>query len=300
METLREIGVITRGELLRALRGGRLVVLLVLFLLSTGMALLFFGWLTRNARVGAQDGSVDPDAAGASLKKLFTYGVAGGDAQLGDALQALPTVLLIVFILACLALPLFIALMGFDQLSGDVAQKSVRYFVVRVRRSSLLLGKFLAQTAALAGLSLASVAMMVLTSAAVDETFGVGAAVATFLRLWLAVVLFALPWLALTALCSAALKQSAVSLVTNIFLLLLLLLLWGLGQSYRLPGELSALGAMREASGLAFARFASPWGFGVDLLHPALGRAAGSALGLLGFCALLLGLGGVALEEKDW
>jgi ABC-2 type transport system permease protein len=209
-------------------------------------------------------------------------------------------VLLIVFILSCLALPLFIALMGFDQLSADVSQKSVRYFVVRVRRTSLLLGKFLAQTAALAGLTLASVAMMVGVSMAVEPTFGVGAAAGTFLRLWVAAVLFALPWLALTALCSAALKQSAVSLVSNIFLLLLLLLVWGVGQGYRVPGDVTALGAMRDASVLAYARFASPWGFGVDLLHPSLVRALGSALGTLGFCTLLLGLGGLALEEKDW
>lgn len=300
MDTLREIGVITTGELRRALRGGRVLVLLVLFLMSTGLGLLVFGWITRNARIGGPDGAVDQDAAGGSLKKLFTFGVAGGDAQLADALQGLPTVLLIVFILSCLALPLFIALMGFDQISADVAQKSVRYFVVRVRRSSLLLGKFLAQAAVLSVLALASVAMMTLSSKALDPGFGVGLAAATFLRLWLAALLFSMPWLALTALCSAAMRQSAVSLVVNIFLLLLLLLVWFIGQSYGLPGEVGLLGSVRESSAIAYLRFGSPWAFAVDLLHPAIGKALGGALGMLGFATLLLGLGALALKEKDW
>ena len=49
--------------------------------------------------------------------------------------------LLVVFKLTLCFVPLFIALMGFDQLAGEVGPKSIRYLVVRVKRSSIILGQ---------------------------------------------------------------------------------------------------------------------------------------------------------------
>src|SRR5258707_878339 len=62
-----------------------------------------------------------------------------------DSLAAIPIVLLVVFKLTLRFLPLFIALMGFDQLAGEVGPKSIRYLVVRAKRSSMILGKLLSQ-----------------------------------------------------------------------------------------------------------------------------------------------------------
>jgi ABC-2 type transport system permease protein len=87
------------------------------------------------------------------MRKGFLGFLVGGDQAMMEALAQCP----------CrpgglqghpLFLPVYIALMGFDQVSGEVGPRSIRYLTVRARRSSLLLGKFLSQATVLLGLVL--------------------------------------------------------------------------------------------------------------------------------------------------
>src|SRR5262249_53742615 len=148
----------------------------------------------------------------------------------------IPFVLLIVFKLSIIFLPLFITLMGFDQLSAEIGSRSIRYLVVRARRSSLVLGKFFTQATVLSLLMLVCVIAMVVTSLIVDPDFTIGKAAVVLLKLWLVSVVFSLAYLALTSLCSSLFKQPAVSLVLNIILLFIVWFVALIGDAYRLPG----------------------------------------------------------------
>lgn len=316
MNGLSEIGVIWRGEVGRALKSGRVIVLLVLFSLFTGLALTTVGFfVTAGAEQALAQARSQAESQGASLdketeeklaleaKKRFVAGVyAGDDEALTETLLAIPVVLLIVFSFSMRFIPAFIALMGFDQIAAEIGPRSIRYLVVRARRSSILLGKFLSQFTVLGFLTLVAVALMVFGSRLTTDDFGVGAAALTFVKLWSASMVLAVPYLALTSLCSSLFRQSAVSLVFNFIALFVIWALAAFGEWFLLPGQALPEGALmtnRSESPFAYARYLSVFHFSSDLLHPHWQRFGAAGLAHLGYALVFLGLGFVVLKRRD-
>lgn len=310
LEGLREIGVIWRGEVTRALRSGRVIVLLVLFALFTGLSLSIIGWFAHQATSQAEkqaiDANVDPERAQEALtetkQKFVSYFFADQDEALGEALLAMPLVLLIVFKLSVRFVPFFIALMGFDQISGEIGPRSIRYLVVRSRRSSILLGKFLAQATVLALLMAASVGMMVAVARVGNDTFGLGVAALTFVKLWAAAMVLSVAYLALTSLCSALFRQAPLSLIFNVIALFAVWFVALVGEAYRLPGDEVAAQSMdsfKSESPLAYARYLSVFHYASGLLHPHWQKFGAAGLAHLGFALCFLGLGYAALRRRD-
>jgi ABC-2 type transport system permease protein len=324
LDGLTEIAVIWRGELGRSLKSGRAVVLLVLFLMFTAILLLVTGlaahrWNQRQEQAFNEEiekspfkADLDPSkvaeqkkkaTSGASEKK-FLVGLlfSDDDAALQEALLALPFGLLIVFKLTLIFLPLFITLMGFDQLSAELSAKSIRYLVVRVRRSSLVLGKFLTQATVLALLTAICVSAMVAVSLVVDPDFGFGKAALVLLKLWSAAMVFSLAYLALSSLCSALFKQPPVSLVLNMISLFAIWCVALIGSLYLVPGQnVSAMSfsSYKSESVVAFIRYASVWHYSADLIHPSLSRFAGASAAHLGFAMLFLAASYLVLRTRD-
>jgi ABC-type transport system involved in multi-copper enzyme maturation permease subunit len=324
LEGLQEIGVIWRSELGQSLKSGRIVVLLVLFLLFTGLALTGIGWASwqwnqKQSKAFEDEIAQSPykddldPAKVAEMRKKATEGSEGkkfiinflfsdDDAALGEALLAIPFVLLIVFKLSIIFLPLFITLMGFDQLSAEIGTRSIRYLVVRVRRSSLVLGKFVTQATVLALLMLVCVVAMIVVSLMVDPDFTVGKAMVTLLKLWLVSVVFSLAYLALTSMCSALFRQPPVSLVLNIILLFVVWFIALIGDAYRLPGSNAAsmsLQSLKPESVVGYVRYLSVWHFSADLIHPNWQRFGAAGLAHLGFAMLFLGAAYLVLRARD-
>ena len=146
VEDLNEIAAVWRGEVTRSIKSGRVVVLLILFLLFVGLALTIVGF--TNYRLNAladqqlaQQGGDPAQIAEAMTKQKtdFLSFVFTDDADMLESLAKLPLVLLVVFKVTLRFVPLLIALMGFDQLAGEIGPKSIRFLVVRVKRSSMVL-----------------------------------------------------------------------------------------------------------------------------------------------------------------
>jgi ABC-type transport system involved in multi-copper enzyme maturation permease subunit len=307
---LKEIGVVWRGEVGRSLKSGRVIVLLVLFSLFTGLALTTIGWLARQvvaqAQTRATDQGLDDEAtsklAQEAKKQFVSSFYAGDDADLTETLLAIPLVLLVVFSFSMRFVPAFVALMGFDQIAGEIGPRSIRYLVVRVRRSSILLGKFLAQFTVLGLLMLVAVAMMVITARITNDDFELAVAALTFVKLWSASMVLSVPYLALTSLCSTLFRQSPVALVFNLIVLICIWLLALVGEAYRLPGEAAAeqsLTMLKSESPLGYLRYASVFHFAADLLHPHRQRFGAAGLAHLGYALVFLGLGFVVLRRRD-
>jgi ABC-2 type transport system permease protein len=308
-----EIGVVWRGEVSRALKSGRVIVLLLLFSLFTGLALTTVGWLvgkgTEQALSKAKEQGLDEEATAKltlEAKKQFVSTVySENDEALTEVLLAIPVVLLIVFSFSMRFVPAFVALMGFDQIAGEVGPRSIRYLVVRARRSSIMLGKLLAQFTVLGLLTLVAVGMMVAVARVTNaDDFSTTAAALSFVKLWSASMVLSVPYLALTSLCSILFRQSAVSLVVNLILLVCIWFLAFVGEAFLLPGEkvaeaASAVGVLRSESPLAYARYLSVFHFASDLLHPHWQRFGAAGLAHLGYAMVFLGLGFVVLRRRD-
>ncbi len=309
MNDIHEIKEIWQGEIGRALKGGRVVVLLILFLLFIGLALTIVGSINYglNGKIdeALQQGQVDKAAAAAqaieSRKKVLSTFFTD-DESLLEFLATMPLVLFVVFKLTMMFGPLFIALMGFDQISGEIGPKSIRYLVVRVKRSSILLGKFAAQATLASGLLILCTIVMVVVAKVLNDDFAVGAAVLMGFKLSAVLVVFALAYLALSSLCSSVTRQSGVSLVLNVILLFVVWAMALIGNLVRLPGEEAAFGtlaSLKPEHWVGYMRFGSVWNFGQDLLHPEPARFLSAGMVHLGFALFFLGLAHLALRKRD-
>lgn len=324
MAGLQEIGIIWRGELVRSLKSGRAVVLLLLFLLFTSLLLAITGFFSYSV-TASQERKFDDEIANSPYKddldpkkvaeqrakssntsgfKKFAINslFAEDDAALAEMLLALPFGLLIVFKLTLIFLPLFITLMGFDQISGEISTKSIRYLAVRVRRSSLVLGKFLAQASVLALLTLISVLLMVAVSLFVDPDFTFGKAAGTFVKLWLVAVVFSLAYTALASTCSSMFKQPAVSLVVNMILLFVIWFVALVGNLFQIPGQAvsgMSISSYKTESVAAYLRYLSVWNYSGDLIHPSWQRFGAAGAAHLGFAMIFLAASYLVLRARD-
>jgi ABC-type transport system involved in multi-copper enzyme maturation permease subunit len=264
---LNETAVIWSAECRRTLRSARAVVLLGLYGLFALLVLLV-GALVRSwlQQVMAQQ-------AGGMLPPS----------------EEIPTLVVVVFYLGIFFLPAYVALMGFDQLSGEVGPRSMRYLTVRARRSSVLLGKFLAQTTLLLTLVLGLDLILCVYAWLSTPGFGFGAFALNLMRFWVGTFVFALAFLALTALCSSITSTPSVSLVTNFICIMAAFGLW-----------LAGLWLGRdEGHPLQYMRYLSPMNYCTKLLDPEALQFGASALAYVVFALLFLGGAYAALRTRD-
>jgi ABC-type transport system involved in multi-copper enzyme maturation permease subunit len=309
VESFNEIGAIWRGEVGRALKSGRVLVLLLLFLLFVGLALTVVGFFNHqiNAQVdqAIAMGQGSAEAAQAQMlqqKKQFLSFVITDDEAMLEALTPLPLVLLVVFKLTLRFLPLLIALMGFDQLAAEVGPRSIRYLVVRVRRHSIVVGKFLAQATLFALLLAVATVMMVAVAKALNDDFAASQALLWTAKLYASSLAMALAYLALTTLCSSLVRSPPVALVLNIILLFVIWFVALVGEAFRFPGEVAApntLAMLKAESLWAWLRYASVWHFGQDLLHPYWQRFLTAGLMHVGFGLAFLGAAQLVMQRRD-
>jgi ABC-2 type transport system permease protein len=309
MEDFQEIGAIWRGETRRAMKSGRGLVLLILFLLFVGLALTIVGSINHqlNAKFDQSLAMAGADSASAhkqlvETKKQFLSSFITDDEAMLNSLSALPLVLLVVFKLTLRFLPLFIALMGFDQLAGEIGPKSVRYLVVRVKRSSIILGKLLSQGTLFALLLVTCTVLMVLVSKALNSDFPAADVAWWTFKLIVSSFTLSVAYLCLTALLSALTRQGPVSLVLNVIALFVIWFVALIGGLFRFPGEEAApntLAMLKSESPLAYLRYLSVWHFGDDLLHPHWSRWLTAGLVHVGFGLVFLGLAQLALKQRD-
>lgn len=294
MNGLREIAVIWSAETRRSVRSGRAVVLLGLYSMFSALVLLIVGSIANAIRKQAEErlAQMGADAASAAelaaeAKKSLLGFLAQNDTAMAEALAQVPLVVVVVFKITLFFLPAYVALMGFDQISGEVGPRSIRYLTVRARRSSLLLGKFLTQASLLVGLVLVIDLAIFIYAKVTNPDFTVGAMALGLLKYWLAALVFSLAYLAMTTFCSAIFRSPAVSLVFNFILLLTFWLMDTVGRAYVDQGPIEYL------------RFLSPSFYSTNLLHPDVAKFGVSGLAYAAFALIFLGGAHAVLRARD-
>ncbi|WP_420821882.1 ABC transporter permease [Pyxidicoccus caerfyrddinensis] len=312
MDGLKETLVIWSAELRRAVRSGRAVVLLGLYSMFSALVLLVVGWLAGQVReaVNKQLETAGAGAdASAQVGEEMRKGVLGfllsDDSAMMEALSRVPLEVLVVFKITLFFLPAYVALMGFDQLSGEVGPRSMRYLTVRARRSSVLLGKFLSQATLLLGLVLIIDMAIFVYARIANPGFGFADVVINLIKFWLAAIVFSLAYVSLTTLCSSLFRSPAVSLVFNFILLFVFWLMDTIGRAaqtaysaYQVV-DAYAVGEPSMMPFLRFLRYLSPSYYAGNLLHPKLAEFAASGAAYAGFAMVFL-LGAYAvLRARD-
>lgn len=292
LDGLKETLVIWGAEFRRAVRSGRTVVLLGLYSMFSALVLLVIGQLTSSFRATMNERLAGADAESAAkmmeeMRKGVLGFLANKDTAMVEALAQVPIEVLLVFKVTLFFLPAYVALMGFDQISGEVAPRSMRYLTVRARRSSVLMGKFLTQASLLVGLVLVIDLAIFVYARVLNPDFGFAALSLNLLKFWLAAIVFSLAYVALTTLCSCVFRSPGVSLIFNFILLFVFWLMDTVGQDEGETGVRRVLG------------YLSPSHYAGDLLHPKITEFGVSGAAYAAFATLfLLGAYG-ALRARD-
>jgi ABC-2 type transport system permease protein len=318
LEPLNEVTVIWGAELWRAVRSAKAIILLALYLMFTAMVLVGLAFAFRQmqsnideqlALHGASTDAVQPQID--QLKHGFVGWLFGEDEALLGALAEVPLIVLLTFKITLYFLPLYIAIIGFDQISGEIGPRSIRYLTVRARRSSILWGKYLSQATLLAGLVLVVDVAVIGVARWLTPSFQLGTMATTFLKCWVAATVFSLSYVALSSFCSSLFRSPAVSLIFNIFTLFGLWLVNKIGEgAAAVLAQQAARAAQAQmgdeveapskvASALSWLQYVSPSHYSNNLLHPHFLKFLGSTAIYAGFAAAFLACGYAVLRRRD-
>jgi ABC-type transport system involved in multi-copper enzyme maturation permease subunit len=143
MISAREVALTAQREVRRNLESTKGIVMVALFFLG-GILPRFVQAITERVLTPLQDGMPLPEVAKqAFYRELFVRFLAAtyADEPTRAHLARSPSNLYNLFWGTVAFLPLFILLIGFDQLAGEVQHRTLRYFVGRAFRVSLVVGK---------------------------------------------------------------------------------------------------------------------------------------------------------------
>ena len=289
----------------RQVRSARVVVLLALYGMFSGVSLLVVGSIARalgkslDQQIAASGASEEAarEALAQGRRSMLGFLFSEDQAML-EALSQVPMVVLVVFKLTLFFLPVYVALMGFDQLSGELETKSIRYLTVRARRSSVLFGKFLAQASILLALVLLVDLGIFVFARLTNADFALGQLLPALLKFWVAAIVFSLAYVAMTTLCSTLFRTPAVSLIFNFILLFGFWLMEAIGSRARMH-NLIADQEGGSKTPLEVVRFFTPSNYAADLLHPGLAEFGTSAGAYVCFAAVFLAAAFLVLRRRD-
>jgi ABC-type transport system involved in multi-copper enzyme maturation permease subunit len=131
-----EIQLLVARELRKSFRSVKGILLAVLSILGGGGVAMAFAWLDR-----IRHEHLPPGVDVHELQQQVFEPVYG--AETGRFLADCPYSLWLMLEITIWLGPLLVALMGFDAISGEMQHRSVRFWTVRSRRASYLVGKFL-------------------------------------------------------------------------------------------------------------------------------------------------------------
>lgn len=287
MSPLRETLVVFAHEMRRNLRSAKTLVLLILYALATALSGVLFVAATRTAQESISTMSGGQTLRPEQLDELKMGGLSlifGQDPALVRYLVEIPLVVVFFFWFALLFLPLLTALMGFDQISGELQSRSLRFVSLRARRGSLLAGKVLAQAALLLGLTAVVNLGIFGYAAASTEGFKVGVGLFSMIKFWLLGLVYASSYIGLSALCSTLFRVPIFSLLTALCVLF----------GFWLAALLS-----RFSSWLGFLSYVLPSHYERGLFSPEWDKLLPSMGAYAAFAAIFLCLAWLSLRARD-
>jgi len=194
---------------------------------------------------------------------------------------------LLAFFAACIWLvPPLTYVTGFDQTATDIRSRHLRFLLLRVSRGTLFLGRALSTLIVLAIAYALAVIVMATLLSGVDQGLGGSAGVVYLARVWLSLVVFTVPFVALLAWTNSATGHPYMALAACVALQ------FGLWM-------LAVIGGWTEMEALEWAPRLFPTAYEYNLLSDD-GELLWTALGhQLGLAALFAALGWRSFRSRD-
>jgi len=262
-----------------------LIVSMIVGLILAGIAVFPVEILMRESEKHSGSGDAFNAAVNHFGPQVLDTVMSANAEQSRYLLQDHPALISLFAILLMLFLPFITALSSFNQTSGDIGTRGLRYLLLRTERANIFLGRLI-------GTYLFSLAVLTIIIIVVGlyviikvKFYPAGDVLGWMVRVWFVCAIYSMPWVAMCAWVSATIPIPIVSLVVSaIGLLAWLGLVWGFS------GKVSAL---------SNAAYATPWGYKWWLLDGSAGSFVLGVLVMLAFTALFTFLGLRTFHKRD-
>lgn len=288
----RHLELIAGHSVRHGLRGGAgLIAILATLVIGLVMASIVISPLEALTRHGhlPSGGNLAADPAAREVldiaKKAIGWAMGTSQAQVEYLVAVKPALISAILILLMLVAPSCACLGAFNQTSGDIGSRGLRYLLIRTERQNIFLGRFIGT--ALFMFAVFAVLFIVLGVYVVAK---IDVHPKGDMLLWLAggylrLILFALPYMALCAWISGAVSSPFGSLVLAIVF------------AYIWPMFVAIGSHTQEA--FSYAQYLTPWGFKWWLFSERAWMVGLGALVMLAFTAILLVLGLRHFGKRD-
>lgn len=213
MAVREEVGLVALHEIKKNIRSLKGIVMFVLFTLG-GLVPTVGQMALDSWRRSAGMKEIPPDVKHELFHKALLANYKG-DSAIADYLANCPPILFVLFQGTLAFLPLLIILIGFDQIAGDVQYRSIRYFVGRAHRESIVAGKALGTWAVIAVMTLV-LNLVVWIAMLIQHEYGVVDTLSWGVRLWLYSICFGAAYVGLLNFVSSWFKQPMLALLTAV------------------------------------------------------------------------------------
>jgi hypothetical protein len=210
--------------------------------------------------------------------------------QVNFLLDLKPALLSVMFLILLFAEPFVVGFGAFNQLSGDIANRGLRYLLLRTSRLNIVVARLLGTFLFSALTTLFTMGVIVGYLAIRYGIYPIGDLVTWGLYGWAAVNLFSLPYLALCTWISTTVASPFGALAVAQL---------SIGVPIVLINYAQLMGSFGESGKLDWLDRLTPWGWKFDLLHPDVGTVATAVGVMLGFFALFFFLGARHFVKRD-
>ena len=187
-----------------------------------------------------------------------------------------PPILSAYLVVLFVIVPFTACLGAFNQLSGDIGTKGLRYLLLRTERINIIVARFLGTLLFTAAVTLAVILIVVVYISVNFDSESFGSLLAWGLRGWLATMAFSLPYICLCTLISASIDSPIIALFLCLLTTGFPIIVINIAQT-----------VTQSQLDLEWLDLVTPWGWKFDLLHPSFGKAALAYLIMLISSALL-------------
>ncbi len=206
--------------------------------------------------------------------------------QIGYLTQTKPAVISAFIVVLFFVTPAMAILGAFNQTSGDIGSKGLRYLVQRTERTNLFIGRLIGAYLQTLVVFLLLFVIVTLYVMAKIKIYPAGDMILWMAGGYVRLALLVLPYTALCAWISASFEVPFGALTVALLVI------------FFIPAVAWVAGKSNPAIGDAI-NYLHPGGYKWWLLHPELGYGAGATGALLGFTALFTWLGWRHFEGRD-
>jgi ABC-type transport system involved in multi-copper enzyme maturation permease subunit len=293
MSPTSEIWLIFTRELRKSIRSVKGIILAVLaFLISAVVALLcIYAESAIREKLKITDNQQLYDIKEQAMLK------AGYSAEMAHSLATVPIALQWFLKFSILIGPVLVAILGFDSVSSDVQHRAVRYWTVRTRRWTYMIGKFLGLWATVSFVTL-SLNVFAALAVMIKGYITPGAFFTWGLKFWITSALICSAWCSVAIFISAQIKTPLIALLaiapSFFFLWILGIIGWFMRASDSVDQDLP----LSDMS-LKWFEYIDPNGYDDLLLNPRVSQNFVGLAACLLFWLVFVGGGAMLFERRD-